>query len=367
MIPFIDLHFQHRETEEELRREVEGVVRSTQYILGPQVTEFENAMARYHGVRHALGVASGTDALLLSLASAGIGEGDEVITTPFTFVATAEAIMHAGAKVVFADIDEETFNLDPELAAEKVGDRTKALLPVHLYGLPADMERFRTLAADRELRIVEDCAQSTGARVGDRRAGVFGDAAAFSFFPTKNLGGLGDGGMILTDDDEIASRVKMLRGHGSKERDCYEMLGFNSRLDSIQAAVLTVKLRRLDQWNELRRHSAALYEELLGDIDGLWLPREGKDFFHVYNQYTVRTDRRDQLREYLAGKGISTMVYYHRALHLQPVFLHLGHRAGDFPVTEKAQSQVLSLPVYPGLTEDEVRQVAAAIREFFEG
>lgn len=365
MIPFIDLGVQHRQVEPEIRRNLEKVIRSARYILGPDVKEFEEEMAHYHGVGHAVGVASGTDALLLSLNAAGIGPGDEVITTPFTFVATAEVILHAGATPVFVDIEEGTFNIDPAGIEEKVTERTKALLPVHLYGLPADMERLGAFAAAKGLRVIEDCAQSTGAKVGDRLTGSMGDAAGFSFFPTKNLGAIGDGGMILTSDEDLAGKVRMLRDHGSVERDLYAFPGYNSRLDSVQAAVLKAKLPRLKEWNRQRRENADLYRKLLESVDEISLPRESEGMVHVYNQFTIMAERRDELRAFLTERGIGTMVYYSRALHLQPVFSHLGHSPGDFPVAEKVQGRVLSLPIYPGLTEEAIRTVAAAIGDFF--
>jgi dTDP-4-amino-4,6-dideoxygalactose transaminase len=365
MISFIDLGAQHREVAEEVRARLEEEVRAARFILGPAVTRFEEAMAKYHGVRHGIGVASGTDALLLSLLAAGVGPGDEVITTPFTFVATAEVILHAGAKPVFADIEEETFNIDPALVERAVGEKTKAVIPVHLYGLPVRMEEIGDLAARKGLKVIEDCAQSTGAKVGDRLTGSLGDAGAFSFFPTKNLGGFGDGGMVLTDDDHLAGQVRMLRGHGSSKRDSYELVGFNSRLDSIQAAVLEIKLGRLEEWNGMRRRSAALYRELLDDLDEIRLPSEPDGCTHVYNQFTLVTERRNELGRFLGERGIGTMVYYSRALHRQPVLSALGLAAGDFPVSEKAAQTVLSLPIYPGLSEASVRTVAAAIRDFF--
>jgi dTDP-4-amino-4,6-dideoxygalactose transaminase len=365
MIPFIELGGPHRQVEAEIRKRLEEVIRSARYILGPAVKEFEEAMARYHGVRHAVGVASGTDALLLALRAEGIGPGDEVITTPFTFVATAEVILHTGAVPVFVDIDGETFNIDPAGVEEKISAKTRALLPVHLYGLPADMAALGEIAGRHGLKVIEDCAQSTGAKIEGRLTGGLAHASGFSFFPTKNLGGFGDGGMVLTDDDTLAAKIGMLRDHGSSERDLYEFLGYNSRLDSIQAAVLEVKLRHLEEWNGQRRANAALYRELLFDVEEIDLPGEPEGLFHVYNQFTITTGRRDELRSYLAEKKIGTMVYYSRALHLQPVFSHLGYGPGDFPSAEKAQSQVLSLPVYPGLEEDAVRTVAGAVRNFF--
>jgi len=364
-VPFVDLEAQYREVEEQLRPRLFEVVERGRYILGPEVAEFEEAMARLHGVSCGIGVASGTDALLLSLLAAGVGPGDEVITTPFTFVATAESILHAGARPVFADIEEETFNIDPGQVEGLVTEKTKAILPVHLFGLPADMAALSSLAGRRGLKVIEDCAQSAGARVGERLAGGLGDASAFSFFPTKNLGGLGDGGLVLTDDPGLADRVRLIRGHGSAVRDRYEMLGYNSRLDTLQAAALLVKLPRLEEWNERRRRIATLYGELLAGIGMIRLPRESRGATHVYNQYTITAERRDELKAHLDRKGIGSMIYYSEPLHTQPVFAGLGYRSGDFPVTEKACRRVLSLPVHPNLSEGQVRAVAGAVREFF--
>jgi len=316
-------------------------------------------------VRHAVGVASGTDALLLGLLGAGVRPGDEVITTPFTFVATAEVIEHAGARPVFVDIDEETFNLDPAQIEARVTERTRAILPVHLYGLACDMGAIGRIAARNKLKVVEDCAQATGSRWSGRLVGGIGDAGGFSFFPTKNLGALGDGGMVLTDNDTIAEKVRMLRGHGAKVRDHYELLGYNSRLDSLQAAVLSVKLPLLEMWNEQRRANAARYRELLGGVDEIALPVESPGARHTYNQFTILTARRDALRTHLQQHGVPTMVYYPRALHQQPVFAGLGYATGDFPVTERIQEEVLSLPIFPGLTPEQIATVAAAIKEFF--
>jgi dTDP-4-amino-4,6-dideoxygalactose transaminase len=366
-VPFVDLGRQHREVEDNIRTGLETVIRSSRFILGPAVEDFERAMADYHGVRHAVGVASGTDALLLSLIAAGVKPGDEVITSPFTFVATAEVIVHAGAKPVFADIEADTFNIDPVKVGEKITERTRALLPVHLYGHPADMKALDSLAEKSGLGIIEDCAQSTGARVAGRLTGSLGKAGGFSFFPTKNLGCLGDGGMVLTDDDEMASTVRMLRGHGASERDRYLLSGYNSRLDSIQAAVLGVKLPHLEEWNERRRKNAGIYREILGDVESLRLPAEREDVTHVYNQFTVMTSRRDELKAFLADREIGSMIYYSECLHLQPVLSELGHGPGDFPVAEKAKDEVLSLPICSGLTEEQVRVAAGAVRDFFLG
>jgi dTDP-4-amino-4,6-dideoxygalactose transaminase len=310
-------------------------------------------------------VASGTDALLLALLGAGVRPGDEVITTPFTFVATAEVIAHAGARPVFVDIDAATFNLDPARIEAAISERTRAIIPVHLYGLSCDMDAISRIALRHKLKVVEDCAQATGARWRDRLVGALGDAGAFSFFPTKNLGAVGDGGLVLTDNDTLAEKVRMLRGHGAKERDHYELLGYNSRLDSVQAAVLSVKLPLLERWIEQRRENAARYREALGGVGELALPGEIAGALHTYNQFSVLAERRNELRAHLAARGIPTMVYYPRALHQQPIFAALGYATGDFPVTERVQQQVLSLPIFPGLTGEQVATVATAIKEFY--
>ncbi|HEY5999319.1 MAG TPA: DegT/DnrJ/EryC1/StrS family aminotransferase [bacterium] len=365
MIPFIDLSCQHRPLEDRLASVFAEVLGGAQYILGPAVGRFEEEMARMHGVRHAIGCASGTDALLLGLLGAGVRSGDEVITTPFTFVATAEVIEHAGARPVFVDIDEATFNLDVTQIEAALTERTRAIIPVHLYGLACDMTAIGRIATRHKLKVIEDCAQATGSRWMGKVVGAIGDAGAFSFFPTKNLGAIGDGGIVLTDNDTVAEKVRMLRGHGAKVRDTYELLGYNSRLDSVQAAVLSLKLPLLEGWNEQRRANAARYRELLGGVDQIALPVEIPGAHHTYNQFSILTDRRDQLRAHLQERGVPTMVYYPRALHQQPVFAHLGYAAGDFPVTERIQEEVLSLPIFPGLTPEQIGTVAAAIKEFF--
>jgi len=367
MIPFIDLGCQHRDIARELEAAMAEVLGGGQYILGPAVSRFEEQMAALHGVRHAIGVASGTDALQLALQGAGVRAGDEVITTPFTFVATAEVIAHLGARPVFVDIDERTFNIDPERLEERIGERTRAILPVHLYGLAADLQAIGRVAARHRLKVIEDCAQATGARLGGRLVGTLGDAGAYSFFPTKNLGAAGDGGMVLTDNDTLAEAVRMLRGHGARTRDHYELLGYNSRLDSLQAAILSVKLPRLEGWNEQRRANAARYRERLAGVGDLVLPTEPEGAWHTYNQFSVLTSRRDALRAHLQGSGVPSMVYYPKALHQQPVFAELGYRTGDFPVTERVQEQVLSLPIYPGLTGEQIDAVAGAVAGFFAG
>ena len=342
------------ELEEAFRR----VMHSGQYILGPEVEAFEQEVAAYLGVKYAIGVNSGTDALVIALRALGVGPGDEVITTPFTFFATAEAISAVGATPVFVDIDPKTFNINPDLIAPAITPRTKAILPVHLYGLPADMDTILEIARSHGLKVLEDCAQAFGATYKGRKVGTLGDAGAFSFFPTKNLGGYGDGGPIATNSDEVAEMARMLRAHGSRRKYHNEMVGYNSRLDALQAAFLRVKLKHVDAFNARRREVAARYNDLLQGVPGLVLPplTEG----HVFHQYTVRIPvGRDQVAEELASKGIGTMVYYPVPLHRLPVY---GYPEGTFPEAERASREVLSLPMGPFLGPQN-EHVASLLRE----
>ncbi len=361
MIPMVDLKKQFNDIREEVFREMAEVLESSQYILGPKVLEFEKKVAAYHGVSEAIGVASGTDALHLSLESLGIGEGDEVITTPFTFFATVEAILYTGAVPVFVDIVRDTMNMDPSAIEEKITERTKALLPVHIFGHPADMEAIMDIARRHDLKVIEDCAQSFGAEVGGSKAGSFGDAGCFSFYPSKNLGAFGDGGMILLNDQEVAGDIRKLRNHGARGAYRHECVGFNSRLDEIQAAVLLVKLRRIDEYNRRRRQNADLYNELISG--SIVRPLERPGFTHVYHQYTIRTTKRDEIKQRLREHNISSVVYYPVPLHLQDALGYLGYKKGDFPVAEEAAEKVLSLPMYPELEEAAVRQIAAIIND----
>ncbi|PKQ28399.1 MAG: transcriptional regulator [Candidatus Anoxymicrobium japonicum] len=357
-VPLIDLARQYRELEKEIELAVRETLFSGNYILGSQVDEFEREIASYLGVEHAVGVGSGTDALYLILKGLGIGPGDEVITTAFTFVATADVIANCGASPVFADIDPLTFNLDPESVRARVGSRTKAIVAVHLFGLPVDMDPFVEIAENSGLSIIEDCAQSLGAAYRGRMAGSTGAAAALSFFPTKNLGCAGDGGMVCTRDEQLAERVRMLRAHGSKRKYCHEILGVNSRLDALQAAILRVKLTKLDAWNSEKREIASVYNDSLTTVVTPPVPSEA---FHVYHQYTIRSEERDVLKEKLSRAGVSSAIYYQLPLHLQPCFRYLGYRPGELPESESAADQVLSLPIFPGMTAAEVERVRDAI------
>jgi UDP-2-acetamido-2-deoxy-ribo-hexuluronate aminotransferase len=359
MIPMVDLKRQFSDIKEELFAALNEVLESSQYILGPRVHELEKRIAGYHGVSEAIGVASGTDALHLALDAIGIGEGDEVITTPFTFFATAEAIMYTGATPVFVDIEQDTMNIDPEKIEEKITERTKAIIPVHIFGHPADMKRIMPIAARYNLSVVEDCAQSFGAGIEGKKTGSFGDAGCFSFYPSKNLGAFGDGGMVLLNDEAIASDIRKLRNHGSKGAYRHESVGFNSRLDELQAAVLLVKLKRIDQYNGKRRLAAALYNTLFSDA--VELPVERPGYFHVYHQYTIRSPRRDELQRHLRENDVSSVVYYPIPLHMQEAVSFLGYKKGDFPIAEETAERVLSLPIYPELEEADVRKIAGLI------
>jgi dTDP-4-amino-4,6-dideoxygalactose transaminase len=363
-LPILDLKAQYMAHREEIDSAILGVVESGQFILGANVQGLEAEIANYVGCRHAVGVASGTDALQLALAALGIGLGDEVITTPFTFIATASTISHAGAVPVFVDIDPRTFNLVPELVEKAVTPRTKAILPVHLFGQCAEMEPLVQIAHRHGLKVIEDAAQAIGAEENGQRAGSFGDIGCFSFYPTKNLGAYGDGGMITTNDPELAEKVDLLRRQGSKKKYLNEVLGFNSRLDEIQAALLRVKLKYLDEWVEGRQRVARRYSELLAGT-GVETPYERPGVRHVYHQYTIRVPRRDELQAYLKAQGIGTMIYYPVPLHRLPLYAGLGYGDGSLPVSERVAGEVLSLPMYPELGEGQLQRVAEAISAFF--
>ncbi|MEW6215066.1 MAG: DegT/DnrJ/EryC1/StrS family aminotransferase [Nitrospirota bacterium] len=360
MVPMVDLKKQFHEIKDEVFNIMTEVLESTQYILGPKVFEFERKIADYHGVSEAVGVASGTDALHLSINALGIGEGDEVITTPFTFFATVEAILYSGATPVFVDIEPDTLNIDVSQIEAKITEKTKAILPVHLFGHMADMEEISNIARRHDLRVIEDCAQSFGAELNGKKAGSFGDTGCFSFYPSKNLGGYGDGGIIVLNDSGLADIIRKLRNHGSKGSYIYERVGFNSRLDEIQAGVLLVKLKRIDEYNRKRRQNAALYNELLSDK--VRCPVEKKGTYHVFQQYTIMSPKRDEIQNRLRENGISSVIYYPVPLHLQGALNFLNYKEGDFPVAEKAAREVLSLPIYPELEESVIIKIAEIIR-----
>jgi dTDP-4-amino-4,6-dideoxygalactose transaminase len=365
-VPALDLKAQYQAIRDEIEQAVREVVESQYFILGPEVSGLEAEIARYCAVEHGIGCASGSDALLLPLMALEVGPGDEVVTTPYSFFATAGAIWRTGAKPIFVDIDPESYNIDPALIEAAITPRTKAIIPVHLYGQTADMDPINEIARKHGLAVIEDAAQAIGAEYKGRRAGGLGDVAAFSFYPSKNLGGFGDAGMVTTDDPDLAKRIARLRVHGMEPKYHHHEVGFNSRLDALQAAVLRVKLRHLDAWTEGRRHVADRYREFFDGQEStraIGLPFEGADRVHVYNQFVIRVPGavRDSLREQLAARRIGTEIYYPIPLHLQPCFASLGHAPGDFPHSEAAARETLALPMYPELGEDAQRHVVSSI------
>lgn len=368
-IPLLDLKAQLRPIRDEVLAEITRVVDSQQFILGDDVKSLEADIARYCTAKFAIGCASGSDALFLALLAAGIGPGDRVLTTPYTFFATAGAISRAGATPVFADIEPDTFNLDVSKVAD-VLDKTpevRAMIPVHLFGGCADMDALSSIAAARNIVVIEDAAQSIGSEYKGRRAGTLGDMACFSFFPSKNLGAFGEGGIVTTNDASLAEKLAALRVHGSRRKYYHDWIGINSRLDTLQAAVLRVKLRYLDGWTSGRQRNAQLYRQMLHKLQVPIITPEPKPYQtrHIYNQFVICGDQRDELRAFLGEQGIGTEIYYPLPMHLQACFSHLGYVAGDFPVSERLASQSLALPVYPELTPEDITYVCHTIKEFY--
>ena len=370
-IPPVDLARQYQSIEAEANLAALAVLRSGYYIGGTVVSDFEQQFADYVGTEHGIGCNSGTDALYLSLLALNLGPNDEVITASFTFFATAEVITLTGAKPVFVDIDPATFNLDPQLIEAAITPQTKAIIPVHLFGQPVNMTQVMAIAEKYNLAVIEDCAQATGAEWQGKRVGSWGKTGAFSFFPTKNLGGCGDGGAVTCHDPDLAANIRMLKEHGSRQRYYHEAIGINSRLDALQAAILNIKLKHLEDWNQQRRDLAQRYTELLQPLPNLILPREINGGKHVWNQYTIRVidngteahSKRDRLREKLQADGVISMVYYPIPLHLQPIYQPLGYPVGSLPHTEQVAREVLSLPLFPGMTAAEQIQVVYALKE----
>ncbi|WP_141266636.1 DegT/DnrJ/EryC1/StrS aminotransferase family protein [Thermodesulfovibrio sp. Kuro-1] len=359
MKPFIDLQAQYGNIKEEILKCINEILESSHYILGENVKAFEEEVKSYLGVSEAIGVASGTDALHLALKALNIGKGDEVITTPFTFFATVEAILYVGAKPVFVDIEKDTYNIDPEKIEEKITPHTKAIIPVHIFGAPADMLKIKEIAQKYNLKVIEDAAQAFGAKIGNKKIGSLGDVGCFSFYPSKNLGCFGDGGMVVTDNAEIAQKIRILRNHGSPGRYIHETVGLNSRLDEIQAGILRIKLRYIEEYNEQRRKKASLYTKLLSDA--VITPKEKDNNYHVYHLYSIRSIFRDKIKETLANHDIPSVVYYPLPLHLQKALNFLGYKKGDFPVSETVSREILSLPIYPELPDDEVYEISQII------
>jgi dTDP-4-amino-4,6-dideoxygalactose transaminase len=362
-IPFLNLAAQSQALQAELQEAIAQVLQKAHFVLGPNVQAFEQEIAALTQTRFGVGVNSGSDALTLSLQALGIGPGDEVITTPFTYIAPAESVHQIGARIVFADIDPATFCLDPEAVRHKLTAQTRAILPVHLFGQAAPMDAILPLASSRGIPVVEDCAQAIGASFRDKPVGGFGATGCFSFYPTKNLGADGDGGMIVTSDDALGQRLRTLRVHGMARRYFHDAHGFNSRLDEIQAAILRVKLPHLARWNERRAAIAARYRDGLAGLP-LVLPQTAPGNRHVYHVYAILAEERDALQSFLAERGIPTLIYYPLPLHLQRVYADLGHRPGDFPVAEDVAQRILPLPMYPELSDDQADYVIHAIRQF---
>lgn len=378
-VPLLDLKAQYTPIREELREAIDRVADSQHFILGPEVEGLEREVADYSQCAHGIGVSSGSDALLVALMAIGIKPGDEVITTPYTFFATAGAVARLGARPVFVDIDPLTYNIDPVKIEAAVTDRTRAIIPVHLYGQMADMDQIMETAARHDLYVIEDAAQAIGSEYKGRRAGSIGHFGCFSFFPSKNLGGFGDGGMVTANDAQLADQVKLLRNHGYRPKYYNKVVGGNFRLDAIQAAVLRVKLKHLDSWTKARQENAALYRDLFvgaglsaapGAADGagdVVLPTEAHDRRHIYNQFVVRSERRDALMAHLKERQIGTEIYYPVPMHVQECFADLGYAEGQFPESEAAARQTLALPIYPELTREMIESVAGAVASFIAG
>jgi len=369
LFPFLDLKAQFTSIRDEIMAALARVMESQQFILGPEVQSFENEVAALVGARSAVGCASGSDALLLSLLALGIALGDEVITTPFTFVATAGAVARVGAVPVFVDIEGETLNIDPSLIRPAITERTRAIIPVHLFGLAANLEPIVQLAEEHKLAVIEDAAQAIGARYRGVHVGTLGSFGCFSFFPSKNLGGAGDGGLVTTNDPALADQLRLLRVHGSDRKYHYQILGTNSRLDAVQAAILRVKLAHLGEWASARQNKAERYRALFAEhgLEGLVkLPSAPADRVHVYNQFVIRCPRRDDLREFLRDRGVPTEIYYPKPLHLQPAFAYLGYKPGQLPQAEAASREALALPIYPELMEHHQAVVVRTIAQFFD-
>jgi dTDP-4-amino-4,6-dideoxygalactose transaminase len=362
-VPMVDLKIQYETIKEEINQAVLSVMQNTQFILGPHGKALEADVAKYHGVKYAVSVASGTDALHLALRAAGIKPGDEVITTPFTFIATAEAVSYLGAAPVFVDIHPGTFNMDVAKIEAAITKKTRAILPVHLYGQAVEMDTLMQIAKKHGLKVIEDCAQSFGAEFRGRKTGTFGEFGCFSFFPSKNLGGYGDGGMVITDDLKLAERLLSLRNHGSHVRYYHDEIGYNSRLDEIQAAILRIKFKHIDEYNTKRGNNARLYNRYFA-ASGIQTPAELDGAKHVYHQYTIKVKNRDAVKKKLdEGKIASSMIYYPVPLHLQAAYKDLALGPGSLPKTEQVSHEVLSLPMYPELTEEQIKTVTEAVKK----
>ncbi|KYH35148.1 UDP-2-acetamido-2-deoxy-3-oxo-D-glucuronate aminotransferase [Clostridium tepidiprofundi DSM 19306] len=364
-INLLDLKAQYRTIENEINEAIKEVLETTHFIMGPNVKELEKEIAAFTETKHGISVASGTDALMLTLKAMGIGYGDEVITTPFTFFASAETTSVLGAKPVFADIEEDTLCIDTNSIEKLITEKTKAIIPVHIFGNMCDMDRIMEIADKHNLYVIEDACQAIGAEYKGRKAGSIGHVGCFSFYPTKNLGAYGDGGMIVTNDDELAEKIKLIRVHGSKKKYNHEAIGYNSRLDEIQAAILRVKFRYINKWNDARYEKAHIYNELLKDLDDIVLPTERENSKHVYHLYTIQSKYRDEIVDYLKKNDIATGIYYPVPVHLQDVYKHLNYKKGDLPKAEEACTKTFAIPLYPEINYEQQKYVCDKIKEFF--
>jgi dTDP-4-amino-4,6-dideoxygalactose transaminase len=374
-VPFLDLKAQYKQIESEVVPAVTEAMAAGMFIGGPQVSGFEDEFALFCDSKYCIGVGSGTDALRFALMAAGVGPGDAVITVPNTFIATTEAISQVGAIPIFVDVDPQTYTMDPQKLADLLknnkqqsthNNHAKGVIPIHLYGQPADMDPILEIARQYDLVVVEDACQAHGASYKNRKAGSLSAAGCFSFYPGKNLGAFGEAGAVVTQDEEMAQKMRMIRDHGQAQKYFHNLEGYNGRLDAIQAAVLRIKLKRLQSWNQSRRKNAALYTERLGDVPGITLPVEAGFAESVYHLYVILADNRDELQKFLSEKGIATGLHYPLPLHLQKAYAHLGHKKGDFPVAEHTAERLLSLPMYPELTAEQIHYVCSSIREYFK-
>lgn len=369
-VPLLDLKAQYVTIEKEIRAAIDAVLDSQRFIMGPEVVSLEEEIAAYSNRPYGVGVSSGTDALLISLMAIDAGPGDEIITTPYTFFATAGVIHRLGAKPVFVDIEEDTYNIDPSQIEAAVTDKTKAIIPVHLYGQCADMDPILEIARKHNLYVIEDAAQAIGAEYKDRRAGSMGDLGCFSFFPSKNLGGFGDGGMVVAEDEDLYKKLKRLRAHGSEPKYYHSIVGGNFRLDALQAAILRIKLRHLDDWTQGRQRNAEEYQKLFAESglteDQVHLPviRQNR---HIFNQFVIRVSKRDEFMAYLKEHRVGCEIYYPVPMHLQECFAHLGYQKGDFPISEQAALSTLAIPIYPELTAEQKDYVVQTIAQFYQG
>lgn len=363
-VPLLDLKRQYASIKEEIDKAVHGVLEKTQFILGEDVKNFEAEIAEYCGSTHAVGVASGTDALLLALRACGVGLEDEVLIPDFTYIATSNVVSRLGAVPVFVDIDGDTYNLDPHLIERKISKKTKAIIPVHLFGQCADMDPILEISRGHNLKVIEDAAQAIGAEYKGKKGGIMGDLGCFSFFPSKNLGAAGDGGMVITDDENLAEVIRKLRVHGATQKYFHSVVGYNSRLDTLQAAILSVKLKHLDEWSDIRKQKASFYDSAFKGL-GIQTPKVESFNRHIYHQYTIAVEKRDQLKEHLLKNQIGCSVYYPLPLHLQECYRSLGYKEGDFPISEQRSKQAISLPVFPEITQEEQEFVVKILKEFY--